>query len=166
MEAVVVEQPARQSAKRNRGEGRPFPKGKSGNPKGANSVSDRAAALYATMSPDFGKLTATDDVLLRRACLLLARSERIRRLRDVDVGLRMSGEARRLLQTLKRHAAPPDDGRPTLGRILRAGIGRRAGTAVQAVDAPTHLEVVGDEGRTSERPPAADEHPRDEEAAP
>jgi hypothetical protein len=82
-----------------------FPKGVSGNAKGRRAIRERAAELYGIMAPDFAELSATDDVLLTQACLLLARSERVHRVRDIDVGLRMSGEARRLLQALRRHRA-------------------------------------------------------------
>jgi hypothetical protein len=81
-----------------------FAKGTSGNPKGRAAIRERAAELYAIMAPDFGELSATDQVLLNQACLLLARSERVHRVRDIDVGVRMSGEARRLLQALRRRA--------------------------------------------------------------
>jgi hypothetical protein len=82
--------------------GRPFEPGVSGNPKGKAALRERADELFQTMAPDFGMLSATDEVLLRQACLLLARSERVHRVRDIDVGVRMSGEARRLLAGLQR----------------------------------------------------------------
>jgi hypothetical protein len=89
-----------------------FPNGVSGNPRGRAAIRERAAELYAIMAPDFGEMSAVDTVLLRQACTLLARSERIHRHRDIDVALRMSGEARRLLQALRRRiperAAPAE----------------------------------------------------------
>jgi hypothetical protein len=90
---------------RRRGDG--FPKGFSGNPKGKAALKARSAELFGIMAPDFAPLSATDEVLLRQACLLLARSERIARVRDIDVGVRMSGEARRLLQALRKNAPAP-----------------------------------------------------------
>jgi hypothetical protein len=103
MEATAIGLPATSPAKKGRGPGRPFRKGIAANPRGNAAINDRAAALFSTIAPDFGELSATDTVLLRRAALLLARSERIHRVRDIDVALRMSGEARRLLQSLRRH---------------------------------------------------------------
>jgi hypothetical protein len=94
-----------QSGKRGHGDGRPFSKGVSGNPHGSASIRVRAAELYAEMVVDFAEMSAIDVVMLRRASLLLARSERFRSARDADIALRMSGEARRLLQTLRRHHA-------------------------------------------------------------
>ena len=90
---------------RRRGPG--FLKGISGNPKGKAALKARSAELFGIMAPDFAPLSATDEVLLRQACLLLARSERIARVRDIDVGVRMSGEARRLLQALRKNAPAP-----------------------------------------------------------
>jgi hypothetical protein len=109
METTAIGLPATPPTKKGRGPGRPFRKGVAANPRGHAAINDRAARLFNTIAPDFSELNATDTVLLRRACLLLARSERIHRVRDIDVALRMSGEARRLLQTLRRHhaSAPP-----------------------------------------------------------
>ena len=41
-----------------------FAKGTSGNPKGRAAIRERARELYAIMAPDFGELSATDQVLL------------------------------------------------------------------------------------------------------
>jgi hypothetical protein len=100
MDIAATEQPN----KRRRGDGRPFPRGFSGNPKGRAAIRARAAELFGIMAGDFAPLSAVDTVLLNQACLLLARSERVHRVRDIDVGLRMSGEARRLLQALRKRA--------------------------------------------------------------
>jgi hypothetical protein len=81
--------------------GRPYPSGVSGNPAGRPVIHARARELFSTMLGDFGSLGPTDRILLERASFLLARSER---LRDADVSMRMSGEARRLLQALRKHA--------------------------------------------------------------
>jgi hypothetical protein len=94
MDATANEQQILRKALRR---GWSFPKGFSGNPKGKAALKVRAAELFGIMAPDFGELSAVDTVLLNQACLLLARSERIARVRDIDVGVRMSGEARRLL---------------------------------------------------------------------
>jgi hypothetical protein len=53
------------------------------------------------MLSDFGSLGPTDRILLERASFLLARSER---LRDADVSMRMSGEARRIIASLRKNA--------------------------------------------------------------
>jgi hypothetical protein len=97
-----------------------FAPGVSGNPKGKAAVRERADELFQTMAPDFGTLSATDEVLLRQACLLLARSERVHRVRDIDVGVRMSGEARRLLAGLqrKRDRSKRDSGASALQEYL------------------------------------------------
>jgi hypothetical protein len=69
------------------------------------------------MSADFGEMSAVDTVLLRQACLLLARGERVHSVKDADVGLRMSGEARRLLLTLRRHHVTPPPAEETYAAI-------------------------------------------------
>jgi hypothetical protein len=89
------------AAARNRGPGRPFPPGVSGNPAGRPLLHARARKLFATMLSDFGSLGPTDRILLERASFLLARSER---LRDADVSMRMSGEARRIIASLRKNA--------------------------------------------------------------
>ena len=110
-----------QRDKPRRGQGRPFVAGMSGNPKGRRAIRERASELFAIMSPDFDELSATDTVLLNQACLLLARSERVHRVRDIDVGVRMSGEARRLLLTLQRKRDRRRDAeRPSLSEYLAA----------------------------------------------
>jgi hypothetical protein len=71
------------------------------------------------MAPDFAGMSAVDEVLLKQACMLIARSERVHRARDIDASIRQSGEARRLLATLRRHAPAPRD-EPILSEVLRA----------------------------------------------
>jgi hypothetical protein len=104
MEAAAIAQPSTQ-----RRRGRPFTPGVSGNPKGdvAKTIRERAAELRTVIVSDFDgeALTAIDGVLLDRACMLLARSERLHRTKDVDAGIRMTSEARRILQSLRRHRA-------------------------------------------------------------
>ena len=89
MEAAAIAQPNKQ-----RSRGRPFAPGVSGNPKGdvTKTVRGRAAELRAVIASDFNgeALTAIDGVLLDRACILLARSERLHRTKDVDAGIAWS----------------------------------------------------------------------------
>lgn len=145
MDAAANEQQILHKALRR---GRSFPKGFSGNPKGKAALKDRAAELFAVMSPDFGPLGAVDTVLLRQACLLLARSERIARVRDIDVGVRMSGEARRLLQVLRRNAtAPAAPAEPFTDIAARA---QAAEAARRAAELTADAEADDDETRTSE----------------
>src|SRR5579863_4346732 len=94
---AVIEQDKPQSHGR-------FLKGTSGNPSGRQVVPERAAELFNAMAGDFGALSAVDRALLYQACLLLSRSERVKRIKDADAAIRMSGEARRLLESLRRHA--------------------------------------------------------------
>jgi hypothetical protein len=83
-----------------------FAPGVSGNPSGRRFLKDRADALYRIMAADLGPATPTDEILLRHAAMLIARAERIYSRKDIDAACRMSGEARRLIATLRRHAAP------------------------------------------------------------
>jgi hypothetical protein len=116
---------------------RSFPKGTSGNPRGKAALRERAAALRAAIEPELEPLTVLDGLLLDRACLLLARSERVHRLRDIDPAIRMTSEARRILQSLRRrHAAPRDE--PVLADVLRARY-----ASAQPVDAPGNEEGIG-----------------------
>ena len=121
------------------------------------TIRARAAELRATIVTDDlkGALSAIDNVLLDRAVLLLAKSERLHMTKHVDAGIRMTSEARRILQSLRRHraAAPRDD--PVLADVLRA----RYGTA-PAVDAPENeegIERVAEDARTSEAPAGEEE---------
>jgi hypothetical protein len=77
----------------------------SGNPAGQRSLKDRANDLYQVMVVDIRPLTPTDELLLRHAALLMARSERVRSRKSVDACCRMSGEARRLIASLRRRPA-------------------------------------------------------------
>jgi hypothetical protein len=108
-----MESAATTQASKQRPRGRPFAPGVSGNPRGdvMKTVRARAAELRATIVTDDlkGALSAIDNVLLDRAVLLLAKSERLHMTKHVDAGIRMTSEARRILQSLRRHhaAAPP-----------------------------------------------------------
>jgi hypothetical protein len=134
-----------------------FLKGMSGNPKGRAAISERAQKLFSLMAADFGALSAVDTVLLNQACLLLARSERVHRVRDIDVGLRMSGEARRLLSSLRKPSARRPESE--LQEYLRATHGEAteapAGTpeAAAAGETAAHAsEAMGGDFRPSKRP--------------
>jgi hypothetical protein len=158
---MEVATPEQQAVKPRRGPG--FRKGVSGNPKGRRALTERAAELYATMAPDFGELSATDRVLLNQAALLLARSERVHRVRDIDVGVRMSGEARRLLQVLRRHHASAPRDEPTLSEVLRARYG--AGRPVDEPE-PDPASHTADESAPTDEPAEAVEEPPDDDRAP
>jgi len=87
--------------------GRQWPPGVSGNPLGATAYRRSAAELFAEMVGDFGgvdALSATDRVLLAHGCRLLVRAGRVR---DHDIALRMSGEARRVLAGLRKRQPAP-----------------------------------------------------------
>lgn len=141
MEAIVMAQPVKQQR---RGAGRPFPKGVSGNPKGdpAKTIRERAAELRATILSDFQALAAIDSVLLDRACLLLAKSERLHRTKDVDAGIRMTSEARRILQSLRRHRRSRDVAPLSLREQLQAEADAAAGEAVDVLCRPMLLRVL------------------------
>lgn len=83
--------------------------GESGNPLGSRLLNARADAIFTEVRGDFvDDLSAVDTVLLRQACRLLARGER---LRDPDAAVRLSSEARRILASLRRKASKqvPED---------------------------------------------------------
>jgi hypothetical protein len=98
-----------------------FSPGVSGNPKGAavDRVADRAGELFQAMSAELGTLSAIDHALLKQACLLLARSERLKRARDADAAVRLSSEARRILASLRKHATPAKAPQQVLRDYLR-----------------------------------------------
>ncbi len=83
--------------------GRPFPPGVSGNPSGMR-VSKHALQLFTEIADEYGgeqALSAIDRALLLQAARLLVRAQR---LKDADAAIRMTGEARRLLESLRRNA--------------------------------------------------------------
>jgi hypothetical protein len=111
-EIEPMESAATTQASKQRPRGRPFAPGVSGNPRGdvMKTIRARAAELRATIVTDDlkGALSAIDNVLLDRAVLLLAKSERLHMTKHVDAGIRMTSEARRILQSLRRrHATAP-----------------------------------------------------------
>jgi hypothetical protein len=81
-----------------------WPKGVSGNPSGIR-VSHHALNLYREIAAELGgeaALSVIDRTLLLQATRLLVRSAR---LKDHDAAIRMSSEARRTLEGLRRHVA-------------------------------------------------------------
>jgi hypothetical protein len=97
-----------------------WPPGTCGNPLGSKLLNARADALFGEIRGDFADdLSAVDTVLLRQACRLLARGER---LRDPDAAVRLSSEARRILAALKRKRAEQTG--PSLAEYLAS---RRGG---------------------------------------
>jgi hypothetical protein len=151
MEVAATEQ---QRSKRQRGAG--FPKGVSGNPKGRAAIRERADDLFGIMSADFAPLSAVDEVLLRQACLLLARSQRVHRLRDVDAGIRLSSEARRILAGLRKSATRRESETPSLAAYLAETYGKgppsSASGAPAAQDREEAAEEPGDGRRTGGLP--------------
>ena len=110
--------------------------GQSGNPRGRYIVKVRANELFGLLSADLGPpLSAIDETLLRQACLLLARAERVSRLKDADVGIRMAGEARRILAMLKR-TAPKHTAESSLADLLQQDHAEQR-AAADAPPAPT-----------------------------
>lgn len=101
---------------------------------GRKPIKIRVEELFAEMAPDFGELSGVDTRLLRQACLLLARSETCRNVRDGDVCLRMTGEARRILSALRRHAAPKPPGPSLYERLASA----------QSAGSDAAVDVAGD----------------------
>ena len=96
-----------------------WPPGTSGNPLGSKLLTARADAIFGEVRCDFAdNLSAVDTVLLRQACRLLARGER---LRDPDAAVRLSSEARRIIAALRRSAPKP--AAVTLEEHLRATAG-------------------------------------------
>jgi hypothetical protein len=82
-----------------------WPPGTSGHPLGSKVLTARANEIFDEVRGDFvDDLCAVDVVLLRQACRLLARGER---LRDPSAAVKLSGEARRLLSPLRRKASKP-----------------------------------------------------------
>jgi len=91
--------------------------GQSGNPLGSKVLTERANVIFAEVRGDFAAdLSAVDTVLLRQACRLLARGER---LRDAAAAVKLSSEARRLITAL-RQRAPKEDTEPTLDPLTYA----------------------------------------------
>jgi hypothetical protein len=133
-------------AQRPRPRGRPWPRGTSGNPQGAR-VNTRAKTLFAELSADFGgaeALPALDRVLLMQGCKLLARAERVK---DADSAVRLTSEARRILASLRKRAAPPSPSGPSLAEYL-ASIGNAE--PQEAPDDEPNEEAPAEKARTSE----------------
>ena len=111
-----MEQQSSAGAPQRKHGGRPFPPGVSGNPRGGGAVSARTEELFVTMVVDFDSLSATDEILLRAACRLLARAEKTK---DVDAAVRLNSEARRGIDSLRRRHAPKHSTGSSLADLLR-----------------------------------------------
>jgi hypothetical protein len=89
--------------------------GESGTPLGPQRLNVRTQEVFDEIRGDFVEdLPAVDVVLLRQACRLLARGER---LRDLDAAVKLSAEARRIITALPRKARQERNGR-TLAAYL------------------------------------------------
>jgi hypothetical protein len=80
-----------------------FPKGVSGNPKGAPDVKRLAAALYAELAPSFEPLDPVEQMLLLQAATLSVRA----RMKSTAAAsaARMSMEARKTIESLRKARA-------------------------------------------------------------
>jgi hypothetical protein len=119
-----------------------YGKGHSGNRAGRMNVRARAAELFDELRGDFGELTRTDQVLLRQATMMIARSEALSGVKHADAAIRLSSEGRRLLMSLRRHAPKRDSSEVSLASYLHS----RKGAAV----ADAGAEVAVDEERTGD----------------
>jgi hypothetical protein len=120
-----------------------FAPGVSGNPAGKRRLKDRADALYQIMAADIRPSTATDELLLHHACTLLARAERVHSRKDIDIACRMSGEARRLIVSLRRRAAPTGPPETLKDYLVANYTAEKTATSEAAPDAegPSNDEV-------------------------
>jgi hypothetical protein len=145
-QSAVVEQQTEQHRKPR---GRPWQPGQSGNPSGGR-ISVRANSLFAEMAADWGganSLSAIDRALLMQACRLMARAARAK---DADAVVRLTSEARRILVTLRKRAAPPSPPGPTLSEYLASV----SATAPQeAPDDEPNDKAPGEEARQPGEPP-------------
>jgi hypothetical protein len=94
---------------------RPFPKGVSGCPGGRVQSGMRYQTLYRELEAELGELNAIDAALLDRAVVLL-----LRKPRDDGDAVKVTSEARRILEKLRRH------GRPETAMPLRDRIAEQA----------------------------------------
>jgi hypothetical protein len=138
---------SRQGDVQRRHGGRPWPKGTSGNPSGSR-VNTRAKVLFDELATDFGGvngLSAVDRTLLLQACRLMARAARAK---DADVVVRLTSEARRILASLQKRAAPQSSRGPSLAQYLAA---REAAAPMGALEGAAAEEVAaGETNSTSE----------------
>jgi hypothetical protein len=127
--------------------GRPWPKGVSGNPAGIR-VGKQALAMFEQIEGELGGVgSVIDRTLLLQACRLLVRAAR---LKDHDAAIRMSSEARRTLEGLRRRCAPAVRSAPAepFGEIAASAQAKEAarraaelaGDAIEADAAPTSDE--------------------------
>jgi hypothetical protein len=105
-----------------------FQPGVSGNPQGGRVINIRADELFAEMAVDFGPLSATDTILLRADCRLLARAEKTK---DDDAAIRLKSEARRGIDALRRRHASKRNG--MLADLLQADHAEQRAAAEDAV---------------------------------
>jgi hypothetical protein len=118
--------------------GRPFQKGTSGNSQGARLLKNRTEALVELFRPEFGpEISQLELALLRGSCRLLARAEYAR---NADAAVRLSSEARRGLESLRKRVrrAPSKDAAGTLEAI-------RAAYSLHPSVAETHTDESGAE---------------------
>jgi hypothetical protein len=97
-----------------------FAPGVSGNPSGQRRLKDRAEELFQIMVVDIRPLTKTDEMLLKHAALLIARAEKVHHRKNVDASCRMSGEARRLIASLRRRPESSEPRTPSLSEYLES----------------------------------------------
>lgn len=122
-----------------------WPKGTSGNPTGIR-ISQRAMELFSEIAVELGgvdTLSIIDRTLLSQACRLLVRSQRVK---EADAAIRMSSEARRTLEGLRRRCAPAVRSAPA------EPFGEIAATAQQEEAARRAAELAGDEDEHGEGP--------------
>jgi hypothetical protein len=138
--------------------GRPWPKGMSGNPTGIR-ISKHALKLFYEIAAELGgvdSLPAMDAALLLQATRLLVRSSR---LKDHDAAIRMSSEARRTLEGLRRRCAPAVRSAPTepFGQIVVSAEAEAAPrrAAELAADAAKHGERLAEKAPKTKRLPRA-----------
>jgi hypothetical protein len=105
--------------------------GQGGNPRGRINIRARAAELVTTLSADFPGLGVTDQIILKQAAMMIARSESISSVRHADAAIRLSSESRRLLLMLRRHA-PKRDSVPSLEQYLREEHSREGAAVADA----------------------------------
>jgi hypothetical protein len=140
--------------------GRPWAPGQSGNPSGSR-VNTRASVLFDEIAAELGgaeALSAIDRTLLLQAARLLMRSQRIK---EPDAAIRMSSEARRTLEGLRRRCVPAVRSAPAepFGAIAVSAQAEAAArrAAELAADASEALDGSGEtDGASGCRTPADD----------
>ncbi len=135
--------------------GRPWPKGTSGNPSGSR-VNTRAVVLFAEMAADFGgvdALSGVDRAMLMQACRLMARGARAK---AADDAVRLTSEARRILQSLRKPV--PRKSGPSLSEYLVASGHAERAEALDADDVSADTdERISDAPATNVAPSESEE---------